>query len=114
MATRRRLAAMNQEDGLDFAQIQSELTELRAMKSQLLGIEKVLEWQAKYGERIDNLGKSLEELKEAAKVTKEDHDKRLTELERWKSESRGERNVLVVMAGIVGAVITWIMEHAVK
>jgi hypothetical protein len=74
----------------------------------------ITQWQATYGERIDNLVTLVEEIRQSAKAVKEDHDKRLTELERWKSESRGERKVLVVVAGVIGAVITWIMEHVVK
>lgn len=74
----------------------------------------ITQWQATYGERIDNLVASVEEIKTAAKATKEDHDKRLTDLERWKSESKGERNVLVLVAGIIGSAITWALGHFLK
>ena len=106
MATRRKPEAVTQAE----AQLWERQTAL-VVNEALSGIT---QWQATYGERIDNLVTLVEEIRQAAKATKEDHDKRLTELERWKSESRGERNVLVLVAGIIGSIITWALGHIVK
>jgi Tfp pilus assembly protein PilE len=107
MATRR-----NQAEAV--TQAEAQLWERQTALVVNEALSGITQWQATYGERIDNLVTLVEEIRQSAKAVKEDHDKRLTKLERWKSESRGERNVLVVVAGIVGAVITWIMEHVVK
>lgn len=84
------------------------------MRSQNEGMERMLQWQATYGERIDNVLVSLQELKESTKATKEDHHKRISDLEKWQNEAKGERNILVIIAGIVGATITWVVEHMSK
>lgn len=62
-------------------------------------------WQGKTDARLDDLEGDTDELKERQIKIEEDHDARLTELERWKERGIGACIALSFLAGGSGLTI---------
>ena len=91
---------------------EDQLQELRLDLSMNKAMTQILEWQARFGERFDNLEKSISTLVEQHGQIQADIEKRVRSLEDWRTGFRGSWKAIVGLSAFVGWLVSLITAIA--
>lgn len=90
---------------------ESQLQELRIDLTMNRALTQILEWQATFAQRFDNLERSIETLIEQHQQNKEVMELRVRALEDWRTEFRGSWKVIVALSAFVGWLVSFVASH---